>query len=189
MYINIIANLYLGSSIGFIIIFYFWIKYINKLHMRENMRILGYTIRKKYCKTELENNIYSNMFKHCFKELNSLLEILAGFTDGLLNKECIKNIKQIQNNDAQANIINAEITTQTYQNNIENNTQTSCTVFLSDFMQTDILEKHDIGIQTIDEQFCVINSVEKVEDKVIEKTEEKISNDDNRIILIKKYKK
>ena len=80
------------------------------MHLREKSRNLGQKLLVKVNKMTNKSDILS---KYIFCQLNSLGEIIAGISDGLLNNNPIIKVCTINNNNTQTKIV-------------ENNWKTRC---------------------------------------------------------------
>jgi len=103
MLIHIIEKAYTYSIPFVFILFWFWISNIDKIHVRERMRLLGNKIET--------NEIFK---KYIFLQMNILFEGLTGLTDGLIKtypivKPSFFKTIELQTDDIEPTIIEKEI--------------------------------------------------------------------------------
>lgn len=92
--------LYLVSIPFVLILVWFWLIYVDRIHLREKSRRYGINISKMFT-----NNKYFNFYKkYLIYEINAISESIAGFTDGIINKTSV--VKIYQTNDANIETIN-----------------------------------------------------------------------------------
>lgn len=99
--IGIILYLYTFSLPFIFALFWFWISYVDRLHLRETTRIFGTLLYNKLIKYKHFDKIQN----YIIIQLNSLSEVVAGLTDGLMNKNPIIKICNITQNECQTDII------------------------------------------------------------------------------------
>jgi hypothetical protein len=93
------------------IIFWFWITHVDRVHLREKARNLGWKIQDKISKEIPDSN--QLMIDYCYKQVNAMGELVAGVSDGLLNKKSSINVCVIKNNDSQTEFENVSEEIQT----------------------------------------------------------------------------
>ena len=83
-----------------LIILWFWLTHIDRLHMRDNLAKFGEKIRLR-----CQHYKYWNVLEKYFLiQLNGISELTSGFTYGILNKKPIIKIVEVQSNDTQTDI-------------------------------------------------------------------------------------
>jgi hypothetical protein len=102
---------------------WFWLTHVDRIHIRVKAKEFGLVAQEKIIKF-ISNDVSTKIEQYGYKQLNAFGEIIAGFSDGLLNKESSINVKYLQNNN-----------TQTLSNKHDNQTQTK-------------IEINEIGINT-----------------------------------------
>ena len=94
------VKLYVYSLPLLFVLFWFWISYVDRLHMRERSRRLGERIRL-VC---LKFKYWYLVEKYILIQLNGLAEMTSGFTYGILNKNEIIKIVETKQNEMQTDI-------------------------------------------------------------------------------------
>lgn len=158
-------------------LFWFWITHVDRVHLRLKFNSIGKNIKNKM-KIKLSQNNLLLIDKYICTQLNSIGEIIAGFTDGFLNKN--SSIK-----------INYTINTQTQ-------TQINKSLCYDKNIQTNEIIKRDM--YTITEEQKEINIIKKlfvtnnkkntkiIDTEILEKDfeEANIKKKEKRIVLVKK---
>lgn len=104
--------LYLISLIVIFLIFWTWMIYVDRLHLREICRNIGKNLRT-YVKLHFSSK-YKEMIEKClFYQLNTLSECSAGFTNGLIFDEPTVNVRLMVNAETETLIETCDISVQT----------------------------------------------------------------------------
>lgn len=149
-------NLYLFSIPLLLVFVWFWLTYVDRVHIRVKAKDFGLLIKDKLSNTLSPKNIFF-VEKYVYKQLNTFGEIIAGFSDGLLNKPSIIDIKYITNADSQTLVSNFNL--------IENQTQTLPLKISDAQTNTDISEYYnekEINKNTIEEKLSTSIAVKKI---------------------------
>ena len=105
--------MYIISLLFVIGIFWLWLIYVDRLHLREKCRTIGITLKKyinKHCSVTQKNYIE----KYIFYQINAISECIAGFTNGLIFEEPIIQVSLMINKETETNNIETtEVETQT----------------------------------------------------------------------------
>lgn len=104
--------LYLISLLFIFAIFWCWLIYVDRLHLRETCRILGKRLRT-YIVTHLSTKYKELIEKYLFYQLNTLSEAIAGFTNGLIFDEPTVNVTLMVNAETETCIDTCDIDIQT----------------------------------------------------------------------------
>jgi hypothetical protein len=82
------------------LLFWFWLTHVDRVHLRLKFNSFGKII-KDNIKSKLKHNNLLLIDKYIFTQLNSFGEIIAGFTDGFLNKNSSIKINYAINTETQ----------------------------------------------------------------------------------------
>lgn len=126
-------NLLYYSLLYYFVIFWFWLTHVDRIHLREKSKSIGRTIQNNLSKQIPKQN--QMLIDYCYKQTNAIGEILAGISDGLLNKESVINVCIIKNSETQTLLL-----TDTKE------TQNDLLLLDTKEMQTDIFENENINI-------------------------------------------
>jgi hypothetical protein len=153
-------------------VFWFWLTYVDRVHIRVKSKELGLIIQKTISDYFSENTVGS-IKKYCYKQINTIGEIVAGFSDGLLNKKSAIDFKYV-----------CDVDSQTYMTCIEQK---------NDETQTNIIELIDIETNTDAAEITFKNINENEENKNGEnkeenKKEESISSSSSEDTIVKSRK-
>ena len=101
-WISFYQFLYVFTIPGLLLILWFWLSYVDRIYLRYKAYQTG-----KMIKFRLENKGNSRIKivnDYCSDQINALGEILAGFTDGMLNKDPSLNINLLDNKSSQTTL-------------------------------------------------------------------------------------
>ena len=104
--------LYLSSLFCVFIIFWCWLTYVDRLHMREKCRMLGKKI-KEYINKKVSDKNKILLQTYLFNQINALSECVAGFTNGIIHDEPIILVYEHKSKETQTTIETCSIDIQT----------------------------------------------------------------------------
>lgn len=96
------------------VFFWFWLTYVDRVHLRVKSKQYGFFIQNKIKEKISQEKIFI-IKKYFYEQLNAFGEIIAGISDGLLNNESCVEIRYMQNNNSQTLISNDNKEIQTIQ--------------------------------------------------------------------------
>jgi hypothetical protein len=143
-------TIYIYSLPLLFLLFWFWLTYVDRVHIRVKSKNIGLFIQNKI-QEKISPAKIRLVTKYCYKQLNALGEIIAGLSDGLLNSDSSIEVKYLQNNNSQTLISN-------YNYNVRNKEIQTTSKFLLDCgINTDVIEIKEIKENGQEE----INNLEK----------------------------
>jgi hypothetical protein len=132
------CTLYFYSIPLVFIVLWFWLTYVDRVHLRIKSKEFGNEIQSNI-KNFLSKEKTDILFHYCYKQINTVGEIISGFSDGLLNHEPSIDIRYI-----------SDIETQTQQNILECidiEVQTEKKIMVDNEMSTDIINDNVAQIE------------------------------------------
>lgn len=100
-----------------ICVIWFWLTYVDRVHIRHTFNNIGNKFKKTFGS--------KFMIKYVYNQLNTFSEIIAGFSDALIDRKPSINIEYLKDNCSQTEIFSCNKNTQTQillYNSIETNT-------------------------------------------------------------------
>jgi hypothetical protein len=103
---------YLISLLFVLAIFWLWLLYVDRLHLRESCRKIG-KILKEYINKNVSTSYKEYIEKYLFYQLNTLSECIAGFTNGLIFDEPTVKVSLMVDKEIETNVETCEVEIQT----------------------------------------------------------------------------
>lgn len=104
--------LYLISLLFIFVIFWCWMIYVDRLHLRETCRNIGKKLRT-YIGSYFSSKYKELIEKYLFYQLNTISECIAGFTNGLIFDEPTVNVTLMVNTETETRVDTCDIDIQT----------------------------------------------------------------------------